>query len=124
MFRNSFQRGDTKLGCIIWLVILAIAVLIAVKMVPVKIKSAQLYDFMVEQANFAANSKPETIKKRILRAARDLDLPLSEKQVKVEITGNRSRIRMQATYTVEVEFPGYTYVWDFDHVVDRPIYIF
>jgi hypothetical protein len=122
MFLRSRQRGDGKLGCILWTVILALVILIAWKAIPVKIKSAELYDFMVEQAKFAANAKPETIKKRILRRAKELDLPLDAKAVTVERIGDR--IRMKARYTVNLEFPGYTYVWDFNHVVDRPIYIF
>ena len=37
---------------------------------------------------------------------------------------NGDRLRMRATYTVPLEFPGYTYHWNFDHQVDVPIFIF
>ena len=33
------------------------------------------------------------------------------------------RVRMRATYEITLEFPFYTYVWHFDHNVDRPIFI-
>ena len=34
------------------------------------------------------------------------------------------RIKMEARFTVPLEFPGYVYYWDFDLQVDRPIFIF
>ena len=30
---------------------------------------------------------------------------------------------MKAVFTVPLEFPGYTYEWDFDLEVERPIFI-
>lgn len=119
---NPWQRGEGNLGCVLWLLLLAVAVLIAWKAVPVKIKSAELYDFMVEQAKWAASSNPEVIKKRILHRAKELDLPVDEKNVQVERIGDR--IRMKCSYTVPLDFPGYTYHWNFAHEVDRPIFIF
>jgi hypothetical protein len=116
------QRGEARLGCILWTLALAIALLIGWKMIPVKLRSVQLYDYMVEEAKFGNYSSPESIKKGILREARRLDLPVSEKKVKVERIGDR--IRMKVSYTVPVEFPGYTYEWEFNHEVDRPLFIF
>jgi hypothetical protein len=118
------ERGEGNLGCVFWSVLLVIAVVVAWKMVPVKIKSAELYDFMVDQAGIAthATNTEDAVKRRILAKARELDLPLKADDVKVERIGDR--IRMRARYTVDVRFPGYTYRWDFDHEVDRPLFIF
>ena len=33
------------------------------------------------------------------------------------------RVRMRAQYEIPIELPFYTYVWHFDHNVDRPIFI-
>lgn len=30
---------------------------------------------------------------------------------------------MEVEYTIPVEFPGYTYQWNFHHKLDRPIFI-
>jgi hypothetical protein len=122
MRRRLRQAGDSKIGCFLWLAILALAVLIAWKMVPVKLASAELYDFMVEQAKFAAGAGAESIKKRVLARAKELDLPVNDKNLTVERLGDR--IRMRCNYVVPVEFPGYTYEWRFDHEVDRAIFIF
>lgn len=122
MFRRTGERGEGNLGCILWLIVLAVAIGFSWKAVPVKIASAELYDYMVEQAKFAHNAKPDLIKKRILHRARELNLPLESKNLKVERIGDR--IRMNAEYTVPVEYPGYTWNWKFEHNVDRGIYYF
>ncbi len=115
------QAGDGKLGCILWTAVLAVAVMVAWKAIPVKIASSELYDFMVEQAKWAAGTNPELVQKRILAKAVELNLPVESKQVTAERIGDR--IRMRARFTVPLEFPGYVYNWDFDLQVDRPIYI-
>lgn len=115
------RHGQGKLGCILWLLVLLAFLGICFKAIPVKIHSAELYDFMEEQAMFAGSAKPEEIKKRILRRAEELELPLKAKDLSVEQHGGR--IRMKATYTVPLEFPGYTHYWKFEHVIDRPVFV-
>jgi hypothetical protein len=116
------QRGDSKLGCILWILVLLTGAMIAWKAVPVKIASSELYDFMVEQAKFGARLSPERVKRLIVERADDLDLPLDAKNVSVNKT--YGRIRMRAYFVVPLEFPGYVYDWEFDLEVDRPIFVF
>jgi hypothetical protein len=115
------QSGQGKIGCMLWILAFGICAMVAYKMVPIKIRSAELADFMVEQAKWGRRATPEALKKSIVDRARDLELPLDEDDVKVERV--RERIRMEATYTVPVEFPGYTYMWTFHHYVDRPVFV-
>ena len=119
---RSRQSGDGKIGCILWIAVFAVAALVAYKMIPVRIKSAELYDYMVEQAKWASNASSENIKKAIVQRAKELELPVDPENVRVERSGDR--IKMEAKFTVPVEFPGYTYYWDFHHMVDRNIFIF
>lgn len=120
--RRAGAIGDSKLGCILWLAVLAIFVLIAVKAVPVKIAASELYDYMDEQARFGGRASAQALRDRILRKAQDLDLPVERKDVKVAKRGGI--IKMNCTFTVPLEFPGYTYNWDFDLEVERQIFIF
>jgi hypothetical protein len=122
MRRWRTSRGEGNLGCIFWAIVLVLVVVVAFKVVPVRIRSAELYDFMVDQAGYATHVPAESIQKRILSKARELDLPLDKDHLRVERVGDN--IRMDATYTVPVEFPGYTYYWEFRHEVKRPLYIF
>lgn len=116
------QRGDSKLGCVLWLLLLGVAVLVGWKMIPIKIAAAELEDFMDEQAKFAAGASEETIKRRILDKAGELNLPIRPQDVTVSKA--HERIRMRAVFTVPVEFPGYTHQWNFDLNIDRQIFIF
>jgi hypothetical protein len=122
MIRSRAQAGDGKLGCILWLILVVVGALIGWKTIPVKLASSELYDFMVEQAKWAGSTSPEVIAKRIYGKSQELKLPVDPKNVSAERYGDN--IRMRAVFTVPLDFPGYTYNWDFDLQVDRPIYIF
>jgi hypothetical protein len=120
--RRTAQSGEGNLGCIIWALVLGLAILISWKMIPVKVNSAELADYMVEVAQFqSAQKTPEEIKKMILLRASELNIPLAKENVTIVRAGDR--IRMTVDYTVPVDFPGYTYNWHFRHELDRPIFI-
>lgn len=121
MDRLQNRPGQGKVGCVLWLLVLLGFVAVCYKVIPVKIRSAELYDFMEEQAMFAGTTREEVLKKRILDRAKDLDLPVKAKDIKIERRGGR--IRMRCTYTVPLEFPGYTYLWNFEHIIDRPVFV-
>ena len=121
MIRKLRQRGEGRVGCLFWSVVLAFVVLIGIKMVPVKYASSQLFDFMDEQAKFAQQSTPDRMKKSILRRARELQLPLDPKRLTVKRSGGR--IHIECSYEVPIEFPGYTYVWRFEEEINEPIFI-
>lgn len=117
-------RGESKIGCIFWLAVLAAGGLIAWKAVPVKVKSAELHDHMADMAIFATRERSsEVIKRNVLAKAKNLGLPLEAKDLVV--TRDDARIRLVADYTVVLEFPfGITYDWEFHHEVDRPIFYY
>ena len=115
------QAGDGKLGCVLWSLLLIAGMLIAWKAIPVKIASSELYDYMVEQAKWAGNTPSEVLQKRIVSKADELNLPVDPKFVSAEKVGDK--IRMSAAFTVPLEFPGYTYEWEFNLQVERPIFI-
>src|SRR3954447_21201237 len=74
------ERGEGNLGCILWLLALGLATLIAWKAVPVKVQSTQLYDYMDELAKFsAARTPPDQLEKMIIDRAKQLDIALEKK---------------------------------------------
>ena len=122
MMRRRSERGDGNVGCIVWLLILVIVVAIGWKAIPVKLRTSQLYDYMVELSKFSAQAPPDELELRILARARELELPVTKEGVLVQRIGDR--IKLEAHYAVPLDYPGYTYQWSFNHVVDRPIFIF
>lgn len=120
---RTAERGEGNLGCILWAVVVVVVAYLAWTMVPIKIASAQLADFMEEQAKFAEHRSPRQIEKAILGKASKLDLPVNPKKLKVQRKGDY--IYMDIEYMVPVEFVGgYVYEWNFEHHIDRPIFIF
>ncbi len=121
--RRSLQRGEGNIGCIFWSLALAVAVMIAWKMVPIKVATAEFHDFMDDQARIAGNVRSaEPIRKAILLKARELDIPVDPKDLVINL--DRERIKMQVQYTIPVEFPGFTYDWEFEYAERFNIYIF
>lgn len=130
MTRAQLRSGEGRLGCILWLAVLGAFILICWKAVPIKIHSAELQDYMEEQAKFAGRAPPEVLKKRILKRAEELDLPVKATDLKVERLSGR--IRMKCTYTVHLEAPFFilkleppfiTQTWSFELYVDRPVFV-
>ena len=115
------QQGGAGFGTVLWLLLFVALVIISKEAIPVKIRTSQLEDFMVELAKFATREDDERLQRRILEKAEELQLPL----VKQDVTVHKSngRVRMRATYAITLKFPFYEYVWHFDHNVDRPIFI-
>ncbi|MCB1034141.1 MAG: hypothetical protein KDD47_09945 [Acidobacteria bacterium] len=122
LIRRSSQKGEGTLGCIFWSLLLLVVVVAAWKMVPVKVATAEFHDFMDDQARGADRRSEESIRKAILKKARDLDLPVDPKDLVVVLT--RDDIKMEVEYTVPVDFPGFTYDWDFHYAEKFPIFIF
>lgn len=117
---RRIAAGDSKLGCVVWVVLLGIFVMVALKAVPVKIHSSQFYDYMEGQAKFVRRPTKALLTRRVLEKAHQLDLPLDKKDLKVVVGG--ARVIIAVKYTVPLEFPGYTYNWDFDYKIDRPVF--
>jgi hypothetical protein len=122
MRHRAAERGSGNLGCILWVLALIIGVMVVWKVVPARIASAQLHDFMEEIAKFSAKTPAEELKKQILDKAASLDLPVVKDNVKVQRIGDK--VRIDVTYTMPLEFPGYTYNWDVHEQIERDIFIF
>ena len=126
MSRNRrSERGEGQFGCLVGLVLLLVAGLVAYKLIPVKVKSAELRDTVVDEAKSAGRhsnaAMPKNITNNILTKAKQLELPVEEKDVKVTRTPN-NYVRVEVTYTVPVQFPGFVYNWNFRHFYESPIF--
>jgi hypothetical protein len=119
--RRDTQQGGARIGTVIWLLLFVALVIVSKEAIPVKIRTSQLEDFMIELAKFSTREPDEKLQVRILEKAEELQLPLVKKDVTVK-KGN-GRVRMHAEYAIPLEFPFYTYVWHFEHNVDRPSFI-
>ena len=120
MVSNRRQKGEGQVGCLIGLVLLLAAGLVAYKMIPVKVKAAELRGTVADEAKSAGQHNDKQIKESILSRAKQLELPVTDSDVFVE--RKSSMIRIEVNYVVPVEFPGYTYQWHFRHKNENPIF--
>jgi hypothetical protein len=120
MQRFRGQRGEGQLGCVVGLLVLLAAIYVAYKMVPIKVKSAQVRGEVVDEAKSAGMRGDEQIAKNILRVAEAEGIPLTREDIEISRVANT--IRVEVTYTIPIEFPGYTYNWEFHHVAENPIF--
>ena len=114
------QRGEGQMGCLMGVILMAIGIFIAYKMVPVKIRAAELRQEVVDQAKAAGMRGDDRILAAILRKAEDNNLPVAKEDVSIHRTANT--ISVSVDYTVPIDFPGFTYQWHFHHEASNPIF--
>ena len=120
MLRNRRERGEGQFGCLMGLAIIALVGLIAYRLIPVKVKAAELRDTIVDEAKSAGIHNNKRIVETIAAKAEQLDLPVSEKDIKIE--RKHEMIFIEVEYTVPVQFPGYTYNWKFHQKTENPVF--
>jgi len=120
MLRNRRERGEGQFGCLIGLIILLVACVLAYKLIPVKVKAADLRETVVDEAKSAGQHDEKVIMRNILRKADELDFPVSESNVKIK--RKSTYVTIDVTYAVPVDLPGYTFNWNFHHHTENPIF--
>jgi hypothetical protein len=117
-----YQRGDVPVGCLVGGVVALIVVLVTIKVAPIMIHVGELdkeISTLADRAN-RREYNDERIRRSILVRAEQLDLPVNKKSIDIKRTSNRIKVRVH--YTIPIEFPGYTYVWDKEHFHERPLF--
>lgn len=120
MRRNRRERGEGQLGCVVGLLFLLIAIFIAYKLIPVKVKAADMRQTVVNEAKSAGIHDDGYILRAILAKADELDLPVARENI--ALRRHQNEIRVDVYYTVPVEFPGFVYQWKFHHRAENPIF--
>jgi hypothetical protein len=101
--------GTVKM--ILGLGLIAALIVAGIAIIPPFFANYQFEDVLKNEALAATySSRPEEeIKTSVLKKAKDLDIPLTEKQLKVVRTGTygTGTLTISADYTVPVNLPGY-----------------
>lgn len=120
MLRNRRERGEGQFGCLVGLVLLLLAGLVAYRMIPIKVKAAELRDTIVDESKAAGQHDQKQIRAAILDKAKRLELPVKSKDIEIDRKANE--ITIDVRYTVPVQFPGFTYQWKFHHHTENPVF--
>ena len=105
------QRSDSgrvTIKAIVTLLFLVAVVYAGFKIVPVYVDSFELQDFIRQQNPFWVTQRApaDGIRNAIVAKARELELPVSPEQVKVEVGGGR--VAVAVDYTVPIDLIVYT----------------
>ncbi len=115
------QRGEGRIGLVITLVLIAIAVFVGMQYIPAKVNAYEFSDYLEKECRFAATRRnDEAIEKRILEKAEELGLPLKRKNLKVRRSVNE--IIITARYEQPLDFKVMTYRYKFDHTEKAPLF--
>jgi hypothetical protein len=119
---SRHERGATNIGCALSLLVLAMAIVVLVKAVPVIIAVGELTDFAERQVQMASLPRhtDEEIAAAVLYKAQQLHIPLGEEQLKV--WRDNREAHLTAKFTVPIAVPFYTYEWKVERVFDRPLF--
>lgn len=120
MRKHRGERGESNAGCLFGLIILAIAIFIAYKMIPVKVKAADLKQTVTDEAKMAGTHRDSVIMNQILAKGRELKLPITEDNVK--ISRSSTEISVEVDYDVPVDFPGKVWNWHQHVMAQNPIF--
>lgn len=120
MGRSRRQRGESQFGCLVGLVLLAIAIFVAYKIIPVKIHAAEVRQETIDQCKSAAMRSDEKIKYAIVQKAQENDIALTNDNIVIKRGAND--IQIDVDYTVPIDFPGYPYNWHFHHTAANPLF--
>ena len=120
MLRKRRERGEGQFGCLVGLVVVALAGLIAYRMIPIKVKAAELRDTIVDEAKSAGQHDEPIIRRDILQKAKELEFPVADENI--DIARKSTYVIIDVKYTVPVDLPGYTYNWNFHHHAENPIF--
>ena len=118
--RSRSQAGEGQLGCIFGLAVFLVAIFIAYKIVPVKVKAAELRQVVIDEGKSAGTQSDVKIRKAILATAADQGLPVTDDDIQITRTGNE--IRIDVDYVVPIQFPGRTWEWHLHHSAENPIF--
>ncbi len=116
------ERGEVSIGCLVGVVVLLIATVIAISWVPRALAVYELenkIESLADRAN-RIDYKDKKIHEEILEAADELRLNVAPEAVKIK--RSRSYIEIRVTYDVIVKFPFYTYIWHRDVITNRPLF--
>ncbi len=122
MHRFGFQRGEGRIGCLFWILVLMVVALAGSRVIPVKIATMQLEDHIDDLVVAQPRGSQAFFEKEIRTRAEQLDLKIPKSQIKVRRTDER--IIIDIRFTVTLDFIAFQYDWNVTIYEDLDVFIF
>lgn len=118
---RTMAKGEGKAGCIFWGLLVVVVAFLAFKVVPLQIAKMQLEDTMKEMAMAGARKNSQWFENEIMARAKNLDIPLERKNVKVQKSSRR--VVMDVEWTVVLDLIVTDYPLQMSIHLDREIFL-
>lgn len=107
------ERGAAHFKAIFWTLILASAIYVAFKVVPLLISEYEFQDGLQTIARFATVNRQtnDKIREAVLKEAQQDDVPVQADDIKVE--GNAGNVRINVDYSVTADLSVYQWTLNF-----------
>lgn len=116
------QRGEGRIGCIIWTLILAAGILVSAKVIPYQIALAEFKDDLKGVAQTMPRGTEQQFINFIYKTGTEkYDLPIDRKRIKVQ--KSKKRVVMDVEFTITLDFLVYTHTWPVSIHIDRDIFL-
>jgi len=120
--QRSGERGSATLKFVVVMAILCSAAYAGYLYVPVAFQANTFKELMQHYADVAVAQgyQPTWVKEQLLKSAPEYQIP-AEAVITSAQRDNRIEVRVQ--YVKTIEFPGYTYNYEFDHTVKSTAFL-
>jgi len=120
--QRSGERGNANLKFLIVMAILVSCAYAGYLYVPVAFQANTFKDLMQHYTDVAAAQgyKPSWVGEQLMKTAPEYEIPANAIITPAQ-RDNRMEVRVQ--YVREIEFPGYTYNYEFDHTVKSTAFL-
>ena len=120
--QRSGERGSANLKFVIVMAIIVVTAYAGYLYVPVAFQANTFKDLMQHYTDVAVAQgyQPTWVKEQLLKSAPEYQVP-AEAIITSAQRDNRIEVRVQ--YVKTIEFPGYTYNYEFDHTVKSTAFL-
>jgi len=120
--RRAGERGSATLKFVVVMAILGIVAYTSYLYVPVAYEASAYKDLMQHFADVAAAQgyPPSWAGEQLMKSGAEYNIPTNAIITPAQ-RDNRVEVRVQ--YVREIEFPGYTYNYEFDHTVKSTAFL-
>jgi len=120
--RRSGERGNANLKFLIVITLLGASAYAGYLYIPVAFEASTFKDLMQHYADVTATQgyPPSWAAEQLMKSAPEYEIPANAIITPVR-RDNRIEVRVQ--YVREIEFPGYTYNYEFDHTVKSTAFL-
>lgn len=120
--RKSSERGSGRLQFLIVMTVIAAVAYAGYLYVPVSFRAHTYKDLMQHYADVAATQgyQPSWAAEQLLKSSAEYDIPQNAIITPVR---RDERIEVRVQYVKPIEFPGYTYNYEFDHTVKSTAFL-